>query len=295
MKQVIAAVLMMFAANSLFAAPDRVAERVVLEFDGKKTVEQAVFEQTLVINPDELKSLVEAAKKTKGFPVGRKPTGTKTVELLIPANYLVEAMAMYEEIDLSGHTLVLFQLYEKKRIELFRTKVAVGARGKETPTGDFCLKRVVFRPRYFPIRKKNAKKPPPPVKPGPKNPYGLWMAEILQVTPEPAGYEVHPAGRITQNGIRQHSTNRPSSIGTDASLGCIRMYPRDAEHYFPFLLRFTPHREAKKVYRGEAVYPFKAGHLVYVKIYRSKPVVKAKHHKVRKKKLHLKAKQSVVG
>ncbi len=139
-----------------------------------------------------------------------------------------------------------------------------------TPVGNFCLKRVTESPWYYPPKEwgGNTK----PVKPWPNrhSPYGRWMSEILIFSQEPAGYEFGPKGKLSRNGVNQHSTNRPRSIGSYASHACVRLPPPVAERLFPFFLRFVPHGEPKSVSRGKAVYPFLKGHSVAVKIYRSK-------------------------
>jgi len=257
-------------------ARDSSKKTIELVLDGKKTVEEAIFEQTFVLDPSELKKLTQEAKQAPGFPKGKHPKDKVKVDLTIPANYLVKAMTMYEEIDLATNTLELFQLYGGERLKLFSTKVASGRSGR-TPTGNFCLKRIVFRPLYFPPPEWGGKHSM--VRPGPKNPYGLWYGEILKVSSDAVGYEFRPSGRLSKNGIGQHSTNSPRSIGHYASHGCIRLHPNIVSRLYPFFLNFTSHLEPKKGLRGEAIYPFTANHMIYVKIYRSKITKKAKKKK----------------
>lgn len=270
MRKLVVALLFILNAYSISWASQKpipsVSTKVSLEMEKGKTVEKAIFEATFVLNPETLKSLVIEAK-TEVKDLARKK-GKVSLNLNIPENYLVQAMTMYEEIDISTNTLVLYQLYQGERLKLFEDRVTTAGPGHRTPEGNFCLKRIVHMPWYFPPKEWGGGTDP--VKPGRKNPYGNWMAEILKVSPQPAGYETHPKGGLTKNGIRQHSTNAPRSIGSYASHGCVRIHPDKAERLFPFMLHFTPHREAKKVFRGDAVYPFKEGNLIYVKIYRSK-------------------------
>src|SRR3990167_6118295 len=82
--------------------------KVTLNIDGVKTVENAVFEATYVINPEALKVLVLEAK-TEVENLG-KTKGKVDVNLNIPANYLVESMTLLEEIDLSTNRFELFQV-----------------------------------------------------------------------------------------------------------------------------------------------------------------------------------------
>jgi len=179
-------------------------------------------------------------------------------------------MTMYEEIDLSTNTLELFQAFRGERIKLLQARVATGRPGMGTPTGNFCLKRVTERPWYYPPKEWEGDTRRVSPWPNRKNPYGRWMSEILEFSLEPAGYEFAPKGILTRNGVNQHSTDKPSSIGHYASHACVRIHPDVAARVFPFFLHFTPHREPKDVWRGQAVYPFQEGHRIYVKIYRSK-------------------------
>jgi hypothetical protein len=148
-----------------------------------------------------------------------------------------------------------------------------------TPAGNFCIQRVTHLPNYYPPKEWGGNTNP--VRPGPKNPYGLWMSEILRFSTEPAGYEFAPKGILTRNGVNQHSTNRPRSIGRYASHACVRMHPEIADRLFPFFLRYISHRPSKNVYRGREVWPFCKGSLIYVKIYRSKIAkpTKTKQHR----------------
>lgn len=258
--------LAMFSASALAGQIRTIPTDVTLKFDGKRQVEEAVFEATYVINPEALKALVLEAK-TEVKDLG-KTKGETNVNLNIPANYLVKAMAMYEEVDLCTNTVVLYQLYEEERIELLKFRVATGRPGMNTPLGNFCIKRVTYLPHYYPPKEWGGNTAP--VKPGRKNPYGYWMSEILKFSTEPAGYEFGPQGKLSKNGVNQHSTNKPGSIGRYASHACVRIHPDVAARLFPFFLHFTPHQNPRDVYRGKEVMPFKKGHLIYVKIYRSK-------------------------
>jgi L,D-transpeptidase ErfK/SrfK len=64
----------------------------------------------------------------------------------------------------------------------------------------------------------------PIVGPGPKNPLG------------------HFAMRLAVPGYLIHGTNAPTSIGTRASSGCIRLYPEDIKSLFSMVPRGTPVR-----------------------------------------------------
>jgi lipoprotein-anchoring transpeptidase ErfK/SrfK len=264
-KAAIFLILALFSTKVFAGQVPVISTKVTLELDGKKSVEEAVFETSYVVNPDLLKALVlEVKTEVENLAEVR---GRVSVNLNIPANYLVEAMTMYEEVDLTTNTLVLYQLYDEEKIELIQFKVATG-RGQRTPTGEYCLKRITHLPYYYTPKEWGERTGT--VKPGLRNPYGLWYSEVLKISSEPVGYEFRPNGAISKNGVGQHSTNRPRSIGRYASHGCIRVHPKVAERLFPFLLRFTPHKKPKSGARGKEIYPFSKGYLIYVKIYRSK-------------------------
>ncbi|MGO6966594.1 L,D-transpeptidase [Rhizobium leguminosarum] len=109
------------------------------------------------------------------------------------------------------HTLV----YTTPWGEQFAYPIAVGREGKQ-----WCgTTRVVSKrlhPEWRPtasMRQKNSRLPAV-VKPGPANPLGtraIYLANGL---------------------LRIHGTNDPSSIGTNASSGCFRMYRQDVEELY---------------------------------------------------------------
>lgn len=109
------------------------------------------------------------------------------------------------------HTLV----YTTTWGEQFAYPIAVGREGKQW----YGSTRVVSK-RAHPewrltasMRQKNPKLPPV-VRPGPSNPLGtraIYLADGL---------------------LRIHGTNDPSSIGTNASSGCFRMYREDVEELY---------------------------------------------------------------
>ncbi|EJJ31438.1 L,D-transpeptidase [Rhizobium sp. CF142] len=109
------------------------------------------------------------------------------------------------------HTLV----YTTTWGEQFAYPIAVGREGKQW----YGSTRVVSKrahPEWRPtasMRQKNPKLPAV-VRPGPSNPLGtraIYLADGL---------------------LRIHGTNDPSSIGTNASSGCFRMYREDVEELY---------------------------------------------------------------
>jgi L,D-transpeptidase ErfK/SrfK len=94
--------------------------------------------------------------------------------------------------------------------------VAIGRPSWPTTTGDFHLRSKVVNPTWTPpasmVKREGVKDEPVP--PGPENPLGdRWMG-------------------WTAPGFGFHSTTTPSSIGTAASHGCVRLYPESARKMF---------------------------------------------------------------
>lgn len=84
--------------------------------------------------------------------------------------------------------------------------VAVGAQVSPSPSGEFQIAHRVSNPPYY--------KPGVVIAPGPGNPLGTrWMG-------------------LGVRGFGIHGTNRPSSIGKNASHGCIRQKNSDVEDLF---------------------------------------------------------------
>lgn len=84
--------------------------------------------------------------------------------------------------------------------------IAVGAPGTPTPSGEYKVVNRLTDPTYY--------KPGLVVPPGQANPLGRrWVGLSLK-------------------GLGIHGTNDPSSIGSAASGGCIRMHNEDAEELF---------------------------------------------------------------
>ncbi|RUM00710.1 L,D-transpeptidase [Rhizobium chutanense] len=109
------------------------------------------------------------------------------------------------------HTLI----YTTSWGEQFAYPIAVGREGKQW----YGTTRVVSKrlhPEWRPTASMRQKNPrlPAVVKPGPANPLGtraIYLADGL---------------------LRIHGTNDPTSIGTNASSGCFRMYREDVEELY---------------------------------------------------------------
>jgi lipoprotein-anchoring transpeptidase ErfK/SrfK len=126
------------------------------------------------------------------------------VGLMLLAQIMSQPLSdSYILIDKSENRLTFY--YYKQPIRSF--KVATGATPDDTPNGVFPVVMMVKFPWYL---KKNI--------PGgdPENPLGVrWI-----------GLEV-PGTDGSKYGI--HGTNRPETIGTYASAGCVRMNNRDVK------------------------------------------------------------------
>lgn len=116
----------------------------------------------------------------------------------------------YIRIDLSERKLYL---YDGADGLLATYRVAVGMSSHPTPTGDFRIMSKAKNPIWNPPDSAWAEGMGP-VPPGPENPLGTrWMG-------------------LNSPGIGIHGTPAPSSIGTAASHGCIRMKIPEVEDLF---------------------------------------------------------------
>jgi lipoprotein-anchoring transpeptidase ErfK/SrfK len=128
-------------------------------------------------------------------------------------------------IDKSGFKLRLYRGTTKpggtlmKRIRTY--PIAIGQPAYPTPTGNYTVIQKQVNPTWFPPDSPWAAGLGP-VPPGPGNPLGTrWIG-----TSAPA--------------IGMHGTPNPSSIGSMASHGCIRMYIGDVENLYPRVEIGTP-------------------------------------------------------
>lgn len=121
---------------------------------------------------------------------------------------VVDAPPMHIKVDLSARTL---KVYEGD--EVVRTYgVAVGTAKHPTPTGTFRTGRIEWNPAWNPPKSWWARNERPRSAGDPKNP----MQGVKIYFREPAYFI--------------HGTNSPSSIGSAASHGCIRMRVGDAKN-----------------------------------------------------------------
>ncbi len=108
--------------------------------------------------------------------------------------------------------------------------VGIGTAERPSPTGPMYVQRKTVRPTWFvpaSIAEDHRKKGdplPPKVLPGPDNPLGEY------------------ALYLSKSGYLIHGTNKPYSIGLNATNGCIRLYPEDIKRLYPGALVNTPVR-----------------------------------------------------
>jgi lipoprotein-anchoring transpeptidase ErfK/SrfK len=92
--------------------------------------------------------------------------------------------------------------------------VAIGKKGRETPTGEWQVMETLVNPGWTNF---NTGKMMPP---GKNNPLGSrWIGFWTD-------------GKDT---IGFHGTNKPDSIGKAASNGCVRMYDKDVQALYPLI------------------------------------------------------------
>ncbi|MGH2680570.1 MAG: L,D-transpeptidase [Actinomycetota bacterium] len=114
------------------------------------------------------------------------------------------------EVDLSEHMVIVRKLGEV----LFRASGATGAWSSPTPVGEyFVTDRVPFSAR---------------------GPLGSFAFGISGIQPR------LPAGWSGGNQLAIHGTNDPSSIGTNASAGCVRVSEGTLDRLLPLLRYGTP-------------------------------------------------------
>lgn len=118
-------------------------------------------------------------------------------------------------------TMRLFQYREDGRsVRVSTYPVGVGTRERPTPTGQMYVERKATRPTWYvpaSIAEDHRKKGDPlpaKVPPGPQNPLGEY------------------ALYLSKSSYLIHGTNKPASIGLNATNGCLRLYPENVKLLF---------------------------------------------------------------
>jgi hypothetical protein len=116
-------------------------------------------------------------------------------------------------VDKSAHRTHILQMDGSNVVEVMSVPDAVGKNPAWTPEGKFHIIEKTKNPSYCPTDGGGC------VGPGPNNPLG------------PAKLRTNAGGGL----ILLHGTNRPDSIGTNASHGCIRHLNSDILKIFPLV------------------------------------------------------------
>ncbi len=140
--------------------------------------------------------------------------------IILPLNFILPD-APRKGIVVNLATKRLFQFKEDKKSLVVSTyPVGVGTKERPTPTGQMRVARKATRPTWHvpaSIAEDHRKKGdllPAEVPPGPQNPLGEY------------------ALYLSKSGYLIHGTNKPASIGLNASNGCLRLYPENVEMLF---------------------------------------------------------------
>ena len=141
-------------------------------------------------------------------------------KIILPLSFILpEAPRKGIVVNLAAMRLFRFK-GAGKSLEVSTYPIGIGMKERPTPTGQMRVERKAARPTwYVPAsisedHKKKGDPLPSEVPPGPLNPLGEW------------------ALYLSKSGYLIHGTNKPASIGLEASNGCIRLYPENVETLF---------------------------------------------------------------
>lgn len=146
---------------------------------------------------------------------------------VIPTQFILPNGAPHQGIILNLAELRLYY-FPPNTNTVVTFPVGIGKQGWRTPIGQTTIVQKRANPEWIPpdsIRAEaeaNGHELPDVIPAGPNNPLGLYALNL--------GW----------NGYRMHGTNVPSSIGTRASHGCIRMFPEDIDSLFHQVTIGTP-------------------------------------------------------
>jgi len=140
--------------------------------------------------------------------------------IMLPLSFILPDTPR-EGIVVNLATMRLFQFKGDSKLQVVSTyPVGVGTKERPTPTGQMYVERKVIRPTWYvpaSIAEDHRKKGDPlpaKVPPGPENPLG-----------ECALY-------LSKSSYLIHGTNKPASIGLNATNGCLRLYPENVKLLF---------------------------------------------------------------
>ena len=136
-------------------------------------------------------------------------------------------------VNLAEHRLYYFpKVAANERPRVITYPVSIGKLGQSSPLGKTVITAKVEHPSWYPpasARRDYAARGeilPAVVGPGPENPLGDYMMRLGFGN---GAYEIH-------------GTNKPVSVGMDATYGCIGMYPEDVAALFAQVTVGTPVR-----------------------------------------------------
>jgi L,D-transpeptidase ErfK/SrfK len=145
----------------------------------------------------------------------------KAGELIMLPLWFILPDAPRKGVVINLATLRLFQYKgDSKSLVVMTYPVGVGTTERPTPIGQMYVARKVPRPTWYvpdSISEDHRKKGDPlPAKvlPGPQNPLGEY------------------ALYLSKSSYLIHGTNKPSSIGLNATNGCLRLYPEDVKKLY---------------------------------------------------------------
>ncbi|NJC87234.1 MAG: LysM peptidoglycan-binding domain-containing protein [Desulfuromonas sp.] len=140
--------------------------------------------------------------------------------IVLPLSFILPD-APREGIVVNLATMRLFQYKEDgKSLAVSTYPVGVGTKERPTPTGRMYVERKAIRPTWTvpaSIAEDHRKKGDPlpaKVPPGPQNPLGEY------------------ALYLSKSSYLIHGTNKPASIGLNATNGCLRLYPESVKLLF---------------------------------------------------------------
>lgn len=166
--------------------------------------------------------------------------------IMLPLSHILPD-AVRKGIVINLAAMRLFQFKGDSRLLAVSTyPVGIGTTERPSPTGQMYVQRKTVRPTWYvpaSISEDHRKKGDPlPAKvlPGPQNPLGEYALYLSKST-----YLIH-------------GTNKPSSIGLNATNGCIRLYPENIKKLYENTPVNTPVRILNQPYlvgqRGGVVY-----------------------------------------
>lgn len=146
------------------------------------------------------------------YPAAAQPAASAETPVVSAPLSAPQPPTSYIVINIPAHHLTLHEADGNADVY----PVCVGKPQTQTPVGQFKIIEKEVNPEW--INPKDVKQI---IESGPDNPLGYRWIGI-------------------GNGYGIHSTNHPSSIGTDSSNGCIRLYEKDVEYVFDHVQVGTP-------------------------------------------------------